>query len=142
CQEVITQSLSVAQQLADDVDFHSFPFDNFGKGLIKRCRISPDAFVQMALQLAHYRDKGSFCLTYEASMTRLFREGRTETVRSCSTQATKFVLAMMDPAQTVKLVHLHSPAGELPSRVSRETISLGVVSAGRGTDLIVADGIL
>ncbi|XP_048462975.1 carnitine O-palmitoyltransferase 1, liver isoform isoform X2 [Rhincodon typus] len=100
CQEVITQSLSVAQQLADDVDFHSFPFDDFGKGLIKRCRISPDAFVQMALQLAHYWDKGSFCLTYEASMTRLFREGRTETVRSCSTQATKFVLAMMDPTQT------------------------------------------
>ncbi|XP_078064636.1 carnitine O-palmitoyltransferase 1, liver isoform-like, partial [Mustelus asterias] len=100
CQKVIMQSLSVAQQLADDVDFHSFPFDNFGKGLIKKCRISPDAFVQMALQLAHYRDKGTFCLTYEASMTRLFREGRTETVRSCSSQATKFVLAMMDPAQT------------------------------------------
>ncbi|GCB68533.1 hypothetical protein scyTo_0013840 [Scyliorhinus torazame] len=99
CQEVIMKSLSVAQQLADDVDFHSFPFDNFGKGLIKRCRISPDAFVQMALQLAHYRDKGTFCLTYEASMTRLFREGRTETVRSCSSQATKFVLAMMDPTQ-------------------------------------------
>ncbi|XP_041053357.1 carnitine O-palmitoyltransferase 1, liver isoform-like isoform X1 [Carcharodon carcharias] len=100
CQEVIMQSLSVAQQLADDVDFHSFPFDNFGKGLIKRCRISPDAFIQMALQLAHYRDKGTFCLTYEASMTRLFREGRTETVRSCSTQATKFVLAMTDTTQT------------------------------------------
>lgn len=100
CQKVIMQSLSVAQQLADDVDFHSFPFDNFGKGLIKKCRISPDAFVQMALQLAHYRDKGTFCLTYEASMTRLFREGRTETVRSCSNQATKFVLTMMDPNQT------------------------------------------
>lgn len=99
CQEVISQSLSVAQQLANDVDFHSFPFDKFGKGLIKRCRISPDAFVQMALQLAHYQDKGKFCLTYEASMTRLFREGRTETVRSCTSQSTKFVLAMIDPTQ-------------------------------------------
>ncbi|XP_062917547.1 carnitine O-palmitoyltransferase 1, liver isoform-like [Mobula hypostoma] len=100
CQEVINQSLSVAQQLANDVDFHSFPFEKFGKGLIKQCRISPDAFVQMALQLAHYRDKGKFCLTYEASMTRLFREGRTETVRSCTSQSTEFVLAMMDPTQT------------------------------------------
>ncbi|XP_067849726.1 carnitine O-palmitoyltransferase 1, liver isoform-like isoform X1 [Heptranchias perlo] len=100
CQEVIRQSLSVAQQLADDVDFHSFPFDNFGKGLIKRCRTSPDAFVQMALQLAHYWDKGKFCLTYEASMTRLFREGRTETVRSCTSQSTEFVLSMMDSTQT------------------------------------------
>ncbi|XP_078271148.1 carnitine O-palmitoyltransferase 1, liver isoform isoform X2 [Rhinoraja longicauda] len=99
CQEVINQSLSVAQKLANDVDFHSFPFDNFGKGLIKQCRISPDAFVQMALQLAHYRDKGKFCLTYEASMTRLFREGRTETVRSCTNQSTQFVLAMVNPSE-------------------------------------------
>ena len=35
----------------------------------------------MALQLAQKRDTGRFRLTYEASMTRLFRDGRTETVR-------------------------------------------------------------
>lgn len=55
CQEVIEASLSSANLLADDVDFHSFPFDTFGKGLIKKCRTSPDAFVQLALQLAHYK---------------------------------------------------------------------------------------
>lgn len=55
CQNVIESSLSVANALADDVDFHSFPFDNFGKGLIKKTRTSPDAFVQLALQLAHFR---------------------------------------------------------------------------------------
>lgn len=41
------------------------------------------------------QDKGKFCLTYEASMTRLFREGRTETVRSCTTEACDFVRAMV-----------------------------------------------
>lgn len=55
CQEVIETSLSCASLLADDVDFHSFPFTTFGKGLIKKCRTSPDAFVQLALQLAHYK---------------------------------------------------------------------------------------
>ncbi|XP_036114084.1 carnitine O-palmitoyltransferase 1, liver isoform isoform X3 [Molossus molossus] len=55
CQEVIETSLSSANLLANDVDFHSFPFDTFGKGLIKKCRTSPDAFVQLALQLAHYK---------------------------------------------------------------------------------------
>uniref|UniRef100_G1TJN7 Carnitine O-palmitoyltransferase 1, muscle isoform n=1 Tax=Oryctolagus cuniculus TaxID=9986 RepID=G1TJN7_RABIT len=102
CQEVIETSLSSAALLAHDVDLHSFPFDSFGKGLIKKCRTSPDAFVQLALQLAHYRDMGKFCLTYEASMTRLFREGRTETVRSCTTESCNFVLAMADPTQTVE----------------------------------------
>ncbi|CAM5084369.1 unnamed protein product [Natator depressus] len=99
CRKVIDSSYRVAKALADDVDFHVFQFTNFGKGLIKRFKISPDAFIQISLQLAHFRDKGSFCLTYEASMTRLFREGRTETVRSCTRESTAFVRSMMDPAR-------------------------------------------
>uniref|UniRef100_A0A8B9HK41 Carnitine palmitoyltransferase 1Aa (liver) n=1 Tax=Astyanax mexicanus TaxID=7994 RepID=A0A8B9HK41_ASTMX len=95
CQSMISNSLAVAQALADDVDSHIIPFEDFGKGLIKKCRTSPDAFIQIALQLAHYKDKGKFCLTYEASMTRLFREGRTETVRSCTVETCNFVRAMI-----------------------------------------------
>uniref|UniRef100_A0A671X9I2 carnitine O-palmitoyltransferase n=1 Tax=Sparus aurata TaxID=8175 RepID=A0A671X9I2_SPAAU len=87
-------SLAVAQALADDVDCHVFPFREFGKGRIKKLRVSPDAFIQIGLQLAYYRDRGGFCLTYEASMTRLFREGRTETVRSCSNESSAFVKAL------------------------------------------------
>uniref|UniRef100_A0A4W4ER82 Carnitine O-palmitoyltransferase 1, muscle isoform n=1 Tax=Electrophorus electricus TaxID=8005 RepID=A0A4W4ER82_ELEEL len=100
CQEVIEHSYLIAKDLADDVDFHGCVFEEFGKGLIKKCRTSPDAFIQLALQLAHYRDKGEFCLTYEASMTRMFREGRTETVRSCTIESTAFVQAMEDTAYT------------------------------------------
>uniref|UniRef100_A0A1A8RDF2 carnitine O-palmitoyltransferase n=1 Tax=Nothobranchius rachovii TaxID=451742 RepID=A0A1A8RDF2_9TELE len=94
CEEQIAQSLAVAQALADDVDFHVFSFRDFGKGKIKKCRVSPDGFIQMALQLAYYRNRGTFCLTYEASMTRLFREGRTETVRSCTNESSAFVQAL------------------------------------------------
>ncbi|KAM6303008.1 carnitine O-palmitoyltransferase 1, muscle isoform [Podargus strigoides] len=100
CCAVIESSYHLAQALADDVDFCCFQFSEFGKGLIKKCRTSPDAFIQISLQLAHFRDKGCFCLTYEASMTRLFREGRTETVRSCTTEATAFVRSMGDTRQT------------------------------------------
>ncbi|XP_070610708.1 carnitine O-palmitoyltransferase 1, muscle isoform isoform X3 [Erythrolamprus reginae] len=97
CIQAIDASYAEARALADEVDFCCFCFSAFGKGLIKRCRTSPDSFVQIALQLAHFRDKGHFCLTYEASMTRLFREGRTETVRSCTREATAFVRSMNDP---------------------------------------------
>uniref|UniRef100_A0A8C7Q1C6 Carnitine O-palmitoyltransferase 1, muscle isoform n=1 Tax=Oncorhynchus mykiss TaxID=8022 RepID=A0A8C7Q1C6_ONCMY len=98
CQEVIEESYMVAKVIADDVDFHGCLFDEFGKGLIKKSRTSPDAFIQLALQLAQFRDKGEFCLTYEASMTRMFREGRTETVRSCTSESTAFVrLGDQDP---------------------------------------------
>uniref|UniRef100_A0A4W6DP27 Carnitine O-palmitoyltransferase 1, muscle isoform n=1 Tax=Lates calcarifer TaxID=8187 RepID=A0A4W6DP27_LATCA len=60
----------------------------------------PDAFIQLALQLAQFRDQGVFCLTYESSMTRMFRDGRTETVRSCTSEAVAFVRAMEDADAT------------------------------------------
>uniref|UniRef100_A0A671QT20 carnitine O-palmitoyltransferase n=1 Tax=Sinocyclocheilus anshuiensis TaxID=1608454 RepID=A0A671QT20_9TELE len=99
----VSESLAVAQALADDVDCHVFPFREFGKGRIKKLKMSPDSFVQLALQLAYYRDRGTFCLTYEASMTRLFREGRTETVRSSSNESCAFVLALEDREHCRKL---------------------------------------
>lgn len=55
CREVIESSLSVAKELMNDVDLHLLMHDRYGKGFMKRCRISPDAYVQMALQLAYYR---------------------------------------------------------------------------------------
>lgn len=64
-----------------------------------------------------FQDKGCFCLTYEASMTRLFREGRTETVRSCTKESTAFVLSMMNPKCSVSLCRLglHHPRCRLPA---------------------------
>lgn len=50
----------------------------------------------MGLQLAYFREFGKFTLTYEASMTRLFREGRTETVRSCTIESSAWVRSMDD----------------------------------------------
>ena len=48
------------------------------------------------------QDAGKFSLTYEASMTRLFREGRTETVRSCTMESCAFVRAMENKTKTVR----------------------------------------
>ena len=52
---MIQNSLQVAQQLVNDVDLRLLMHDAFGKGLMKKCKTSPDAFIQMALQLAYYR---------------------------------------------------------------------------------------
>lgn len=35
-------------------------------------QVSPDAFIQLALQIAYYKEAGKHPLTYEASMTRLY----------------------------------------------------------------------
>lgn len=56
----------------------------------------------MALQLAWYRTCGYFTATYETALTRLFKNGRTETIRTLTNHSRAFVLAMVDPESTVQ----------------------------------------
>ncbi|XP_041452997.1 carnitine O-palmitoyltransferase 1, liver isoform-like isoform X1 [Lytechinus variegatus] len=99
-EDIIDTSYQVAKKLVDDVQIHVRVHNKFGKGAMKKCKVSPDAFIQLAMQLAYYRDASRFCLTYESSMTRLYREGRTETVRSCTVESCDFVRTMEDPDST------------------------------------------
>lgn len=91
-----------AIQILSDVDLRLLMHDAYGKGFIKRLKVSPDAYIQMALQLAYYRDVKHLSLTYEASMTRLYREGRTETVRPVTIESADWVYSMSDQKKTVK----------------------------------------
>ena len=53
-------------------------YRGYGSSLMKSSKFSPDAFVQMAVQLASYRLFGESVGTYEASQVRTFKHGRTE----------------------------------------------------------------
>ncbi|XP_023170775.1 carnitine O-palmitoyltransferase 1, liver isoform isoform X2 [Drosophila hydei] len=100
CLPQIEEATICATKLINELDLRILVHQEYGKGFMKKCRLSPDAFIQMALQLAYYRDAGRFSLTYEASMTRLFREGRTETVRPCTIESSAWVKAMENPNTT------------------------------------------
>lgn len=91
-----------AVQILSDVDLRLLMHDAYGKGFIKCLKVSPDAYIQMALQLAYYRDVKHLSLTYEASMTRLYREGRTETVRPVTIESAEWVYSMDNPKKDVK----------------------------------------
>jgi carnitine O-acetyltransferase len=73
-------------------------FDDFGSDDAKRLGVSPDAFVQMAYQLAHKRAKGFTGATYESIATRQYRNGRTEAMRVVTPAVLPFVAAMDDPS--------------------------------------------
>lgn len=109
-----------------DIDLRIFVHEAYGKGLMKKCRLSPDAFIQMALQLAYYRDAGKFSLTYEASMTRLFREGRTETVRPCTIESAAWVKAMENPNSNVSFFSLKILKYCLPSNIGASVQHISV----------------
>ena len=72
-------------------------YQGYGKGLIKKFKASPDAYVQMIIQLAYHKMYGVNRPTYESAATRRFQQGRTETCRSVSDESVAFCDAMADP---------------------------------------------
>lgn len=125
----------------------------YGKDFIKKCSVSPDAFIQMAMQLAYFRDQkeanggvGAFAATYESSMTRFFLHGRTETVRPVSMLSVAFVKAMEDPEmsprqrlaalQAAAEKHVRCYTDAMAGKgVDRHIFSLYAVAIGTGTDV-------
>eukprot|EP01134_Creolimax_fragrantissima_P002244 CFRG2244T1 len=123
-----------------------------GKNDFKRLKISPDAFMQMSLQLAHRRVMGKYTLTYEPVSMRMWRMGRTETNRVCSTESKKFCEAMLarDDAsnknmptkeEAVRLLreaavkHVHRIRNAIGGQgVDRHIMSLQILAKMSGTD--------
>ena len=113
-----------ARKIIDDSDDSVLYFEKFGANWIKnfgkQCpfgtlliqlqiacvgnyQMSPDAFIQMAIQLAWYKAYGEFTATYETVLTRMFKHGRTETLRTFSRESWRWVLSMADPHKSVSV---------------------------------------
>jgi carnitine O-acetyltransferase len=69
---------------------------------MKKFKCSPDAYVQMIIQLAYYKFYGKNRPTYESAATRRFQEGRTETCRTVSEESVAFCTAMQHPLSTAE----------------------------------------
>ncbi|KAH9903022.1 acyltransferase ChoActase/COT/CPT [Cubamyces lactineus] len=126
CEEAATR----AKAIVDDSDNDELVFDSYGVDWIKvQARLSPDAYIQMALQLAWYRTCGEFTATYETVLTRLFKHGRTETLRTFTNESRAWVLAMADPnsSNDARLALLRQ-ALQTHTQLTREA------ATGRGID--------
>ncbi|KAI9592860.1 acyltransferase ChoActase/COT/CPT [Syncephalis fuscata] len=91
--------LNETRQRVEAVENNSDPnvlhFREYGTDTVKRvAKVSPDAFMQMALQLTYYTLHHKFAPTYETASTRAYLKGRTETVRTLSTDSRAWCEAM------------------------------------------------
>ncbi|XXG94257.1 Carnitine O-acetyltransferase mitochondrial [Hypoxylon texense] len=114
--EPVAVNFEVTKEVREDIDRAVRDFDEvigqhelavqayqgYGKGLIKKFRCSPDAYVQMIIQLAYHKMYGKNRPTYESAATRRFQQGRTETCRSVSDDSVAFCNAMADPEADAK----------------------------------------
>ncbi|XP_055550959.1 choline O-acetyltransferase isoform X2 [Wyeomyia smithii] len=92
-QRIREASRSVDKNI-ENLDFYVYRYKAFGKNFIKACQVSPDAFIQLALQLAYYKLYGHLVSTYESASTRRFLLGRVDCIRSASVEALEWSKAM------------------------------------------------
>ncbi|XP_056147418.1 choline O-acetyltransferase [Lampris incognitus] len=92
----LASSAEKLQRLARNLDMNVHKFCDYGKEFIKTQKMSPDAYIQVALQLAYYRCHGRPVSTYESASIRRFQEGRVDNIRSATPEALAFVKAMTD----------------------------------------------
>ncbi|CAH8632799.1 unnamed protein product [Dicrocoelium dendriticum] len=98
----MTEEIAVAydslKQLIASVQIEYGMFRQFGSSGLKPFKVSPDAFVQVALQLTYARLHPDLPPppTYESGSLRRFHLGRTDTIRSCSQATVQFTQSMRD----------------------------------------------
>ena len=98
--KVLADMTKAEGQFAQVIESHDLrvqAYQGYGKGLIKKFKCSPDAYVQMVIQLAYHKMYGKNRPTYESAATRKYQQGRTETTRTVSDESVAFCDAMASP---------------------------------------------
>jgi hypothetical protein len=128
CRVALETASSEVVALASDCEIVHLQFPHFGKGLVKRLKLHPDFFMQMAIQLSYFRMHKKFAATYETGHTRAFFHGRTDTVRTLSTQSVAWCHAMEDltlsPAE--KIAALRTACDAHSEQVQRVLTGQGI----------------
>uniref|UniRef100_UPI00358DF095 uncharacterized protein n=1 Tax=Myxine glutinosa TaxID=7769 RepID=UPI00358DF095 len=125
-------SLQVGAQtidrLADSLSLCVRSFEEFGAQRIKLWAFSPDAFIQVALQLAYYRMHGDLTHTYESASTRSFQNGRADNIRSATKQAKYLAQAAWGTQKETEKLQLLREAVRIQAENTRKVVK------GHGSD--------
>mmetsp|Transcript_18668 Transcript_18668/g.40633 ORF Transcript_18668/g.40633 Transcript_18668/m.40633 type:complete len:725 (-) Transcript_18668:206-2380(-) len=147
--ECIGKAKSDFYKLIGDHELNVQSFQGYGSNYIKKAGFSPDAYVQMAIQLATARLWGKQGGTYEATQMRPFLHGRTETTRSVSPASAAFVKAMgprprqdakNDETRTEKIALLHEAVASHVKYIGEAAKGNGIDRHLLGLSMEVADG--
>ncbi|XP_015588325.1 choline O-acetyltransferase [Cephus cinctus] len=90
----IRDAMTTFDALVEDLDLCILWFEEYSKEFVKSCNISPDVYVQLALQLTYFRLHGQLVATYESAGIRRFALGRVDCIRAASPEALAWVKAM------------------------------------------------
>ncbi|KAI5481696.1 carnitine O-acetyltransferase [Pseudohyphozyma bogoriensis] len=126
----IESAQKVVEAIAEDSDAKCLWYEAHGVEWIKKvAKQSPDAYLQMALQLAYHKTHDVPVATYETASTRLFLHGRTDVIRTLSEDSWRWVLAMREGSRDPKELY-----GLLSKATAAHTAYTKDSSVGKGCD--------
>ncbi|ODV84086.1 hypothetical protein CANARDRAFT_29532 [[Candida] arabinofermentans NRRL YB-2248] len=116
------------EQIVNSVSLNTWQYFGLGKNQIKKFKCSPDAFIQMVLQLAYFKYTGTVRPTYESASTRKYFGGRTETCRSVSKESLNFVRTFENPScsKEQKIAAFRDAANSHVAYISKASDGYGV----------------
>lgn len=82
-------------------DMEVLHYEGYGKEYIKKFKTSPDAWAQLVKQLAFHKMFGRPGVCYESAQTRKYQLGRTEVIRTASSESKAWAEAMLNSQTTV-----------------------------------------
>ncbi|RVE41560.1 hypothetical protein evm_013794 [Chilo suppressalis] len=99
---MINTAKTSLDRLAENLELNCFTYEKYGKNFIKTQKLSPDSYLQMAMQYAFFMLHNTPGAHYESAATRMYVGGRTETIRSCSIESVDFAKTMLNAQSSPK----------------------------------------
>jgi carnitine O-palmitoyltransferase 2 len=78
-------------ELVSKVNVKVYQESVLGKNILKKSTLSPDAVMQLGIQMAYYKMHQRFVSTYESCSTAVYKHGRTETIRPVTRETKLFI---------------------------------------------------
>jgi len=125
----IATAVSNVHSLITSTESSVLAFDQFGKKYLTANKLSPDAFIQEAFQLAYYKLYQKTDSTYESANTKRFLAGRTECVRSVTNESVAFTKTWINSGSS-NIAKLDT----LKAAMNAHTKRMNLCKMGRGVD--------
>lgn len=100
CKKYINDACQHFDELVGQHDMQVLHYEGYGKDLMKKFKASPDAWAQLVKQLAFHKMFNRPGVTYESCQTRKYQQGRTEVIRSASSESKEWAEAMLNPEES------------------------------------------
>ncbi|XP_054280161.1 carnitine O-palmitoyltransferase 2, mitochondrial [Macrosteles quadrilineatus] len=92
--EMIRNAQEKYDKTCKSLEVRAMDYRKYGRQMCNSVKMSPDALMQLAFQIAYYQIAGTHVTTYESCSTAAFKHGRTEAVRPCTIETQKVCKAL------------------------------------------------